>query len=67
MKEKEEEKDAPTIGILGGTGNLGRGLALRLADSYDVIVIGSRDTRERLRRPSKNLCRRRRMRRSMRD
>jgi NADPH-dependent F420 reductase len=31
------------IGILGGTGPAGRGLAVRLADAGDEIVIGSRD------------------------
>ena len=31
------------IGILGGTGPLGRGLALRLADAGTSVVIGSRD------------------------
>lgn len=32
-----------SVGILGGTGALGRGLALRLADSGVPVVIGSRD------------------------
>jgi hypothetical protein len=31
------------IGILGGTGPAGRGLALRLAESGDEVVLGSRD------------------------
>lgn len=31
------------VGILGGTGPLGRGLALRLADTGTPVVIGSRD------------------------
>jgi NADPH-dependent F420 reductase len=31
------------IGILGGTGPAGRGLALRLAAAGDVVVVGSRD------------------------
>ncbi len=31
------------IGILGGTGPLGRGLALRLADAGHQVVVGSRD------------------------
>jgi NADPH-dependent F420 reductase len=31
------------IGILGGTGPAGRGLAVRLADAGDEVVIGSRD------------------------
>lgn len=31
------------IGILGGTGPAGRGLAVRLADAGDQVVIGSRD------------------------
>ena len=31
------------IGILGGTGPAGRGLAVRLAASGDEVVIGSRD------------------------
>ena len=31
------------VGILGGTGPLGRGLALRLADSGSSVVVGSRD------------------------
>ncbi len=31
------------IGILGGTGPAGRGLAVRLAAAGDVVVIGSRD------------------------
>lgn len=33
----------PRIAILGGTGNLGRGLALRLAAAGYEVVIGSRD------------------------
>jgi NADPH-dependent F420 reductase len=33
---------AVRVGILGGTGPLGRGLALRLADSGTEVVIGSR-------------------------
>jgi hypothetical protein len=33
----------PSIGILGGTGPLGRGLALRLAQAGYSIVLGSRD------------------------
>jgi 8-hydroxy-5-deazaflavin:NADPH oxidoreductase len=32
------------IGILGGTGPAGRGLAVRLAAAGDEVVIGSRDT-----------------------
>ncbi|HXW39297.1 MAG TPA: NAD(P)-binding domain-containing protein, partial [Acidimicrobiales bacterium] len=31
------------IGILGGTGPAGRGLAVRLAAAGDEVVIGSRD------------------------
>jgi len=34
---------AMTVGILGGTGPLGGGLALRLAAAGDSVVIGSRD------------------------
>ncbi len=34
---------AETIAILGGTGNLGFGLALRLADAGYAVCIGSRD------------------------
>ena len=33
----------PTIGVLGGTGPLGRGLAVRLAQAGHVVVVGSRD------------------------
>jgi 8-hydroxy-5-deazaflavin:NADPH oxidoreductase len=31
------------VGILGGTGPLGRGLALRMADSGATVIVGSRD------------------------
>ena len=31
------------VGILGGTGPLGRGLAVRLADAGKTVVVGSRD------------------------
>ncbi|MHB1715946.1 MAG: NAD(P)-binding domain-containing protein, partial [Acidimicrobiales bacterium] len=31
------------VGILGGTGPAGRGLALRLADGGASVVLGSRD------------------------
>ena len=34
---------AMRIGILGGTGPAGRGLAVRLAAAGDDVVIGSRD------------------------
>lgn len=33
----------PSIGVLGGTGPLGRGLGLRLAQAGHVVVLGSRD------------------------
>ena len=33
-----------TVGILGGTGPAGRGVALRLASAGFDVVIGSRDT-----------------------
>ena len=33
----------PTVAILGGTGPLGRGLALRLARAGHPVVVGSRD------------------------
>ena len=32
----------PSIGIVGGTGDLGRGLALRLAKAGHVVLVGSR-------------------------
>ena len=32
-----------TVAILGGTGNLGRGMAVRLAKAGHRVVIGSRD------------------------
>ena len=35
--------EAQIIGVLGGTGAQGRGLALRLADSGLAVVLGSRD------------------------
>ncbi|MHB8682551.1 MAG: NAD(P)-binding domain-containing protein, partial [Acidimicrobiales bacterium] len=31
------------VAIIGGTGPLGRGLALRLADAGHHVVVGSRD------------------------
>jgi NADPH-dependent F420 reductase len=33
----------PTVGVLGGTGPLGRGLALRLAQAGYRVLVGSRD------------------------
>lgn len=33
----------PVIGVLGGTGDQGRGLALRLAQAGHAVVLGSRD------------------------
>ncbi|MDG2459853.1 MAG: NAD(P)-binding domain-containing protein, partial [Luminiphilus sp.] len=32
----------PSIGIVGGTGDLGRGLALRLAKAGHAVLVGSR-------------------------
>ena len=32
----------PSIGIVGGTGDLGRGLALRLAKAGHDVLVGSR-------------------------
>ena len=34
--------DKPTIGIIGGTGKEGRGLAFRWAESGYKVIIGSR-------------------------
>jgi NADPH-dependent F420 reductase len=39
----EDEMSSETVAILGGTGNLGFGLAVRLAKAGVPIVIGSRD------------------------
>lgn len=45
MTNNEEQMDQPlilTVAIIGGTGNLGPGLALRLTDAGYRVVIGSR-------------------------
>jgi predicted dinucleotide-binding enzyme len=36
----------PSIGIVGGTGDLGRGLALRLAKAGHPLIIGSRNAEQ---------------------
>ena len=36
----------PSIGIVGGTGDLGRGLALRLAKAGHPLIIGSRNSEQ---------------------
>ena len=36
----------PSIGIVGGTGDLGRGLALRLAKAWHPLIIGSRNAEQ---------------------
>lgn len=45
MTNNHEQKDQPiilTVAIIGGTGNLGPGLALRLTDAGYRVIIGSR-------------------------
>ena len=45
MTNNNEQKDQPiilTVAIIGGTGNLGPGLALRLTDAGYRVIIGSR-------------------------
>jgi NADPH-dependent F420 reductase len=39
---RQREEDPVRIGIVGGTGNMGKGLALRLSKKHDIIL-GSRD------------------------
>src|SRR5579875_1732608 len=41
--ELADRAAALVVGILGGTGNQGRGLALRLARAGNRVIIGSRD------------------------
>ena len=36
----------PSIGIVGGTGDLGRGLALRLATAGHAVLVGSRKSEQ---------------------
>ena len=36
----------PSIGIVGGTGDLGRGLALRLAKAGHAVLVGSRKSEQ---------------------
>jgi 8-hydroxy-5-deazaflavin:NADPH oxidoreductase len=42
-QEAAEEASRATVGILGGTGDQGRGLARRLAMAGNTVIIGSRD------------------------
>jgi NADPH-dependent F420 reductase len=44
-----------SVGVLGGTGPLGRGLALRLAQAGHRVIIGSRDA-QRAQARAKELC-----------
>jgi 8-hydroxy-5-deazaflavin:NADPH oxidoreductase len=43
MQEIAEEAGRLSVGILGGTGDQGRGLAVRLAAAGNRVIIGSRD------------------------
>lgn len=45
MPDPAGQTDAPEVAIVGGTGALGFGLALRLADAGVGVVLGSRDPR----------------------
>ena len=43
MTDTVATTDSPRVGVLGGTGDQGRGLARRLAMSGLTVVVGSRD------------------------